>query len=135
MTEWSIVRTAQPSFSRIGKERSTQGKVYTLWQDEHVCWVSQSVPALVSAVNRLLPTIRQLHVTGLYSVLRHERHGGYHKYFRIRTWSREDTVSLNEFLMQFRESIFVTKEPSMWKLVKNGATRRPPSPDEFFLAP
>ena len=135
MTEWSIVRTAQPSFSRIGKERSTQGKVYTLWQDEHVCWVSQSVPAVISAVNRLLPRIRQLHVTGIYSVLRHERLGGYHKYFRIRMWSREDTVSLNEFLAQYHESIFVTKEPSVWKLVKNGASQRAPSPDETCLSP
>jgi hypothetical protein len=135
MTERSNVRAAQPSYSRIGKEHSTQGKVYTLWQDEHVCWVSQSVPAVISAVNRLLPRIRQLHVTGIYSVLRHERLGGYHKYFRIRMWSREDTVSLNEFLAQYHESIFVTKEPSVWKLVKNGATQRAASPDESILAP
>ena len=36
MTEWSIVRTVQPSFSHIQKEHGMQGKVYTLWQDEHV---------------------------------------------------------------------------------------------------
>ena len=68
-------------------------------------------------------------------VLRHEHIGGYPKYFRIRMWSREDPVSLNEFLAQCREVFFVTKEPSVWKLVKNGATTRPPSPDELFLAP
>ena len=77
MTEWSIVRTAQPSVWRIQKERGTQGKVYTLWQDEHVCWVSQSVPAVVAAVNRLLPKVRQLQAAGLYCVLRHERSSGY----------------------------------------------------------
>ena len=76
MVEWSIVRTSQPSFSLIRKEHGTHGKVYTLWQDEHVCWVSQSVPALVAAVNRLLPKVRQLHDSGLYGVLRHEHiHG------------------------------------------------------------
>ena len=50
-------------------------------------------------------------------------------------WSREDTVSLNELLAQYQESIFVTKAPSSWKLVKNRATSRPPSPDENYLAP
>ena len=78
MTEWSIVRMAQPSFSRIQKERATHGTVYTLWQDEHVCWVSQSVPALVAALNRLLPKVRRLQASGLYGVLGHEHVGGYH---------------------------------------------------------
>ena len=135
MTEWSIVRTSQPSFSLIRKERGTHGKVYTLWQDEHACWVSQSVPALVEAVNRLLPTVRQLHASGLYGVLRHEHIHGYHIVFRVRMWSREDTVSLNEFLVQYQEVFFVTKEATAWRLGKNSATSRPPSPDETFLAP
>ena len=81
MTEWSIVRTAQRAFSRIEKEHGTQGKVYTLWQDEHACWVSQSAPALISALNRLLPKLRHLHASSLYCVLRHEHIGGYHSFF------------------------------------------------------
>ena len=135
MAEWSIVRTSQPAFSLIRKEHGTHGKVYTLWQDEHVCWVSQSVPALVAAVNRLLPEVRRLHDSGLYGVLRHENTRGYHKFFRVRKWTREDTVSLNEFLVQYQEVLFVTKEASAWRLVKNSATTRPPSPDENILAP
>ena len=130
MTEWSIVRAAQPSFSRILKERGTPGKIYTLWQDEHACWVSQAVPALVSALNRALPKIRCLHVSSLYSVVRHEHIGGYHIFFWIRMWGREDTVSLNEFLAQYRESIFVTKTPSSWKLVKTVEHRDSASPVE-----
>ena len=130
MTEWSIVRAVHPSLSRIQKERGTQGKIYTLWQDEHACWVSQSVPAMVSALNRVLPKIRQLQPSGLYSVMRHEHIGGYHIFFRIRMWRREDTVSLNEFLAQYRESIFVTKTPSSWKLVKSIEHRDTPSPVE-----
>jgi hypothetical protein len=135
MAEWSIVRTSQPTFSLIRREHATHGKIYTLWQDEHTCWVSQSIPALVEAVNALLPKVRRLHNSGLYCVLRHENARGYHKFFRVRKWIREDTVSLNEFLVQYQEVLFVTKEATAWRLVKNSATTRPPSPGETFLAP
>ena len=118
MTEWLIVRTAQPTFSRIEKERCLHGKIYTLWQDEHACWISQSVPALVAAMNRFLPRVRHLHESGLYSVLRHETTRGYHKYFRIRMWDRADLISLNEFLAQYDEAIFITREPNCWVLAK-----------------
>jgi hypothetical protein len=61
------------------------------------------------------PKVRHLHDSGLYGVLRHEHARGYHKFFRVRKWTREDTVSLNEFLVQYQEVLFVTKEASAWR--------------------
>ena len=80
------------------------------------CWVSQSLPPLVDAVNRTLSRPKQLQVSSTCRVLRGESLRCRHKNCVMQAFSRRELEELNAHLASFPGCTFVTKEPEEWVL-------------------
>lgn len=105
----------------VQKESGTHGYIYTLWEIDHhqPCWVSQSVPAIVSAINNKVVTTREkrLHASSVYRVLRGESCKQSHKNHRVAKFSRQSLKELNAHLQTFVSCMFVTKTPEKWRVL------------------
>ena len=82
------------------------------------CWLSQSLPPLVDALNRTLSRAKQLQVSSMYRVLRGESLRCRHKNYVMQTFSRGEVGELNAHLASFPGCMFVTQEPEEWKLAE-----------------
>ena len=80
------------------------------------CWVSQSLPPLVDAVNQTLSRPKQLQASSMYRVLRGESLSRRRKNYAMQAFSRRELEELNAHLASFPGCMFVTKEPEEWKL-------------------
>ena len=86
------------------------------------CWLSQSLPALVDAVNQTLSRPKQVQVSSMYRVLRGESLRCRHKNYVLQAFSRKEREELNAHLASFPGYMFVTKEPEKWKLRDEGGS-------------
>ena len=100
------------------KEWPTHGNIYCVWEIDMLtpCWVSQSLPPLVDAVNRTLSRPKQLQVSSMYRVLRGESLRRRHKNYMMQMFSRQEIEELNAHLANFPGCMFVTQYPEEWKL-------------------
>ena len=80
------------------------------------CWVSQSLPPLVDAVNMTLSRPKQLQVSSMYRVLRGESPRRRHKNYVVQEFSHQELEELKAHLASFPGCMFVTKEPKEWVL-------------------
>ena len=107
--------------SRVGKEWATHGKIYCVWEVDMLtpCWLSQSLPALVDALNVTLSRPKQLQVSSMYRVLRGESLRRMHKNYMMQLFSRQEIQELNAHLAKFPGCMFVTQYPEEWKLAED----------------
>ena len=131
---WSMVQVPKGvRLSGVAKERGTHGSIYCVWEVECKCpcWVSQSIPATVSAINTkaIFSQEKRLHASSIYRVLRGESHKMLHKSHTVKRWSRsaEDLQHLNDHLARFPSCIFITKVPEIWKVNSSASTPSAPS--------
>ena len=85
------------------------------------CWVSQSLPPLVDAVNRTLSRPKRLQASSMCRVLRGESLRCRHKNYMMQMFSRQEIEELNAHLANFPGCMFVTQYPEEWKLAENGS--------------
>jgi hypothetical protein len=116
---WHVIQCpANLVLTSIGKERGTHGFIYTIWEVERrfPVWVSQSIPAVVKAINDKAVTAheKRLHASSIYRVLRGESQKRSHKHHSVCRWSRTNLVELNAHLKSFPSCIFVSKSPEQW---------------------
>lgn len=116
---WHVIQCpANLVLTSIGKERGTHGFIYTIWEVERrfPVWVSQSIPAVVKAINDKAVTAheKRLHASSIYRVLRGESQKRSHKHHSVCRWSRTNLVELNAHLKAFPSCIFVSKSPEQW---------------------
>ena len=112
---WRVVNVpGNVQLSHVGREWATHGKIEIDMLTP--CWLSQSLPALVDALNVTLSRPKQLQVSPTYRVLRGESLRYRHKTYVMQAFSRRELVELNEHLASFPGCMFVTKEPEEWKL-------------------
>jgi len=85
--DWHVVRTpATTRIKSVAKEAATQGKIYVLWDVDNLgshC-VSQSLPALLEAVNTDASEPKRLFASSCYRILRGECSHGMHKFHQIK---------------------------------------------------
>ena len=118
---WCIVNVpGDVQLSQVGKEWKTHGKIYCVWEIDMQtpCWLSQSLPALVDALNQTLSRPKQLQVSSMYRVLRGESLRCRHKNYVMQAFSRGEVGELNAHLASFPGCMFVTQEPEGWKLAE-----------------
>ena len=116
---WRVVNVpGKVQLSHVGKEWATHGNIYCVWEIDMLtpCWVSQSLPPLVDAVNQTLSRPKQLQVSSMYRILRGESLRCRHKNYVLQAFSRRELEELNAHLASFPGCMFVTKEPDEWKL-------------------
>ena len=121
---WRVVNVpGKVQLSRVGKELATRGKIYCVWEVDMLtpCWLSQSLPAPLDAVNQTLSRPKQLQVSSMHRVLRGESLRCRHKNYVLQAFSREELEELNAHLASFPGCMFVTKEPEEWKLDEDGS--------------
>ena len=125
--QWHVVRA--PSTTRLktmAKEYATQGNIYVVWGVDNIDshWVSQSLPTLLEAMNKVVSTPRRLNVAACYRIARGECSNGLHKFHRVAVYAcnEEGSEQLNEHLQKARSIVFVTKTPQIWKI--HGEARR-----------
>ena len=108
--------------SHVRREWATHGKSYCVWEIDMLtpCWLSQSRPALVDAVNQTLSRPKQLQVSCMYRVLRGESLRRRHKNYVLQAFSCRELEELNAHLASFPGCMFVTKEPEEWVLRDEG---------------
>ena len=77
--------------------------IYCVWEIDMLtpCWVSQSLPPLVDAVNQTLSRPKQLQVSSMYRVLRGESLRRRHKNYMMQMFSRQEIEELNAHLANF----------------------------------
>ena len=130
---WHIVRV--PSTTRIktvAKEAAAQGKIYVVSDIDSVgpYWVSQSLPALLEAMNREACKPKRLFPSSCYRILRGECAQEMHKFHQVKAFSRdEDGIQqLNKHFEKARSIVFITKTPHIWKIhgeTEGGADETP----------
>ena len=82
-------------FTHIKKEKDCQGRLILIYEEdgEDACWLSQSMPAVVQAINNVVSRPKRLHCSSAYRILRAESLSHVHKTFMsLRTI---DTSSLH----------------------------------------
>ena len=120
---WHVVNVpGNVQLSHVGREWATHGKVDCVWELDMLtpCWLSQSLPALLDAVNQTLSRPKQLQASSMYRVLRGESLRCRHKNYVLQGFSRRELEGLNAHLASFPGCMFVTKEPEDWKLRDEG---------------
>jgi hypothetical protein len=116
---WIVYRLAKGSrFSRISKEPRRQGLVYCLFDidRDQPCWVSQSIPACVEAINRTLTRRKRLHASSCYKITRGESHCNVHKNHHVLAFERHDIDGVNGVLANFPALLVVTQDVTVWFL-------------------
>ena len=102
----------------IGKERSTHGCIYAIWDTDgkSAVWLSQSIPSLVKIINEkaIASNDKRLHASSLYRCLRRESRKNVHKSKKVEKFGRNDLGALNAFISQFPGIIVASKCPELW---------------------
>ena len=119
--DWHVVRVpATTRIKSVAKEAATQGKIYVLWDVDNLGshWVSQSLPALLEAVNTEASKPKRLFASSCYRILRGECSHGMHKFHQIKAFLRDaDGVQqLNRHFEKAKSIVFITKTPHIWKI-------------------
>ena len=118
---WCVVNVpGKIQLANVGKEWATHGNIYCVWEIDMLtpCWVSQSLPPLVDALNRTLSRPKRLQVASMYRVLRGESLRRRHKNYMMQMFSRQEIDELNAHLANFPGCVFVTQYPEEWKLAE-----------------
>ena len=112
----------------VEKEWMTQGWIYCVWEVDMQtpCWISQSLPAIVAAINSGLCKTKRLHVSSLYRLLRGESLSMIHKNHLLAVFKRADVEQLNEHMRKFLSCKFVTKDVTSWKARRDDGEKAPP---------
>ena len=92
------------------------------------CWISQSLPAIVAAINSGLCKTKRLHVSSLYRLLRGESLSMIHKNHLLAVFKRADVDKLNEHMRKFPSCKFVTKDVTSWKARRDDSEESPSQP-------
>ena len=92
------------------------------------CWISQSLPAILAAINPGLSKAKQLHVSSLYRILRGESQSKIHKNHLLAAFKRRDVDKLNEHMRKFPACKFVTKDVTSWKARRDDGEESPSQP-------
>ena len=119
---WCVVNVPGTiRLAHVRKEWATHGNIYCVWEIDMLtpCWVSQSLPPLVDALNQTLSRPKQLQVSSMYRVLRGESLRRRHKNYMMQTFSRQEIEELNAHLANFRGCMFVTQYPEEWMLAED----------------
>ena len=119
---WCVVNVpGKIQLANVGKAWATHGNIYCVWKIDMLtpCWVSQSLPQLVDAVNRTLSRPKQLQVSSMYRVLRGESLRRRHKNSMTQLFSRQEIEELNVHLANFPGCLFVTQYPEEWMLAED----------------
>ena len=128
MTTWHVVRVpSDVQLTLVEKEWMTQGWIYCVWDVDMQtpCWISQSLPAIVAAINRGFCKEKRLHVSSLYRLLRGETRSKMHKNHLLSTYKRKDVDQLNEHMRKFPSCKFVTKDVTSWKARRDDGETSP----------
>ena len=121
---WCVVNApGKIQLAHVRKEWATHGNIYCVWEIDMLtsCWLSQSLPALVDALNRTLSRPKQLQVSSMYRVLRGESLRRRQKNYMMQMFSCQEIEELNAHLANFPGCMFVTQYPEEWKLAENGS--------------
>ena len=121
---WCVVNVpGKIRLAQVGKGWATHGNIYCVWEIDMLtpCWVSQSLPPLVDAVNQTLSRPKQLQVSSMSRVLRGESLRRRHKNYMMQMFLRQEIEGLNAHLANFPGCMFVTQYPEEWKLGDEGA--------------
>ena len=128
MTEWYVARLPKGvEFTHIKKEKDTQGRVFLIYEQdgEEPCWLSQSMPAIVRAINSIVSRPKRLHCSSAYGILRQESLTHVHKNHHIMVYHRNELEELNEHISLFPGDICITKYVDAWSSRRSQkATRR-----------
>ena len=130
MTTWHVVRVPSDiQLTLVEKEEMTQGWTYCVWEVDmqRPCWISQSLPAIVAAINTSLCKAKRLHVSFPYRVLRGESLSMIQKNYLLAVFKRADVEQLNEHMRKFVSCKFVTKDVTNWKARRDDGERSPRS--------
>ena len=82
------------------------------------CWLSQSLPALVNALNQTLSRPKQVQVSSMHRVLRSESPRCRHDNYVMQVHSRKELEELNARLASVPGCTFVMQEPEEWMLTE-----------------
>ena len=108
---WRVVNVlGNVQLSHVGKEWATRGKVIDM---QTPCWLSQSLPALVDALNQTLSRPKQLQASSMCHVLRGESLRCRHENYVMQAFSCRELEKLNAHIAS---CMFVTQEPEEWML-------------------
>ena len=102
--------------SHISKKKATQGRVFLIYEQdgEEPCWLSQSMPGIVRAINTYVTPPKRLHCSSAYRILRQESLTHVHKHHHIQVFHRDELRELNESISHFPGCICVTKYVDAW---------------------
>ena len=117
MAEWYVVRLPQGTeFTHIKKEKDCQGRLILIYEEdgEDACWLSQSMPAVVRAINNTVSRPKRLHCSSAYRILRAESLSHVHKSFHISSYRRDEIDALNEHVGLLPGVRCVAKDPDAW---------------------
>ena len=118
MTTWYVVRVpSDVQLTWVQKEWKAHGWIYCVWEVDMQtpCWISQSLPVIVSGINPGLSKAKQLHVSSLYRLLRGESQSQMHKNHLLSAYKRKDVHQLNEHMAKFPSCKLVTKDVTTLK--------------------
>ena len=121
---WDVVNVSgKIQLAHVRKEWATHGSIYCVWEIDMLtpCWVSQSLPPLVDAVNQTLSRPKRLQVSSMYRVLRGESLRCRRRNYMMQMFSRTEIDALNAHIANFPGCMFVTKYPEEWKLGDEGS--------------
>ena len=132
--QWHVVRAPLTTrLKSVAKEYATQGKIYVIWEIDNLSpqWVSQSLPTLLEAMNKVACAPKRLNVSACYRIARGECSNGLHKFHQVKVFARneEGIKQLNEHFEKASSIVFVTKTLEIWKL--DGETHRAASKPEL----
>ena len=131
MTTCHVVRVpSDVQLTRVEREWMTQGWIYCVWEVDMQtpCWISQSLPAIIAAINPGLSKTKQLHVSSLYRLLRGESRSMIHKNQLVTVFKRKDAGDINEYMRKLPSCKFVTKDVTSWKAMRDDGEKNPPGP-------
>ena len=123
MTEWYVVRLPKGvEFTHIKKEKDCQGRLILLYEEdgEDAGWLSQSMPAIIRAVNNTVSRPKRLHCSSAYRILRAESLSTVHKSFHVSSYRRDELDALNEQIGLLPGVKCVTKDPDAWYIKQDG---------------
>ena len=126
MSTWTLFRLREGSlFSRVMKEPRRQGTIYCLFDTDkdQPCWISQSIPAVVEAINRTVSRRKRLHASSCYKVTRCEAGSNVHKNHHVLSFDRSDIVGVNGVIAHFPACLVVTQDPAVWFLDDEASER------------
>jgi hypothetical protein len=117
MVEWYVVRLPKGTeFTHIKKEKDCQGRLILIYEEDggDACWLSQSMPAIVRAINNTVSRPKRLHCSSAYRILRAESLSHVHKNFHVVAFHRNEIDALNEHIADLPGCRCVTKDPNAW---------------------